>query len=360
MKAKMGILFAVALMLTLLPVGALAHTGDDPFVTDLTAGGGNMKSAMDVGDVEVWNDGEYLYVKYVVTDEEWCLTETHLHVFLDNIWYRDIPHKNGNPIPGRFAYKGRHDCVDGVTYTIPLAWDPGTEIFIAAHGVVQTGGLNGLELTLPDQVTMYAMWPGLGFGDPSYLDAVVSGGTTLDGTYDGYCLDHGSGIPLNPVTANVYSSTEPLPPSVRIDKPENLDLVNWIINQGFVGQPSGCGGNYTYGDVQWVIWNLLQDEEPSDGAIGSLGDWSECRAQEILAAAYYNGEGFVPGCGDVVGIILDSVEWHQPVLIWVPVPCPEDETVWGGDYFGTPMEFPGRNWAIYFAYTVQVQGLTLR
>ena len=40
-------------------------------------------------------------------------------------------------------------------------------------------------------------------------------------------------------------------------------------------------------------------------------------------------------------------------MIWIPVPCAEDETAWGGDYFGTPLEFPGDNWAIYFGYTVQ-------
>ena len=103
---------------------------------------------------------------------------------------------------------------------------------------------------------------------------------------------------------------------------------------------------YTYGDVQWAIWQLLEDNPPADHS--SLGDWSLCRAQEILAAAVANGEGFVPGCGDVMGIILDPVEWRQPVIIWIEVPCAEDETVWGGDSFGTALEFPGENWAIYF------------
>ena len=65
------------------------------------------------------------------------------------------------------------------------------------------------------------------------------------------------------------------------------------------------------------------------------------------------GEGFVPGCGQVMGIILDPVDWRQPVIVWIPVPCTEDETAWGGDFFGTPMDFPGSNWAIYFAYTIQ-------
>jgi hypothetical protein len=339
----------VSLILALVPVAAFAHTAEDPFVTDLTAGGGDIESAQDVGDVLVWNDGENLYVEYVVTDEDWCLTKTHLEVATS---LGDIPQtKRENPIPGQFTYGGEHDCVPDVTYSIPLTWDPGAELLIAAHGVVQTGGLDGLEAALPDQVTIAVTFPATG-GAPSYFDIAVSGGTTLDGTYDGYCVDLDGGYVDG--IANVYSSYEPLPTGVRIEYPENLDLVNWIINQGFVGQPSqGCDGNYTYGDVQWAIWQLVEDDQPNNTS--SLGDWSECRAQEILAAAYANGEGYVPGCGEVMGIILIMEEywWNQPILIWIDVPCAEDETAWGGDYFGTPLEFPGENWAIYFAYTVQ-------
>ena len=136
MKKLVQILIVVSLMLAFVPVAASAHTADDPFVTDLTAGGGNIKSAMDVGDVQVWNDGDYLYVKYVVTDAEWCLTETHLEVATS---LEEIPQRNGNPPPGQFTYKGEHDCVAGLTYEIPLSWDPDTELLIAAHGVVQTG-----------------------------------------------------------------------------------------------------------------------------------------------------------------------------------------------------------------------------
>jgi hypothetical protein len=350
MKKLMQVLTIVSLMWALVPVVAFAHTADDPFITDLIAGGGNIKSAMDVGDVLVWNEGEYLYIEYVVTDGDWCITETHVEVATA---LADIPQAKGNPRPGRFTYGGEHDCVAGVTYSIPLSWDAETEVLIAAHGVVQTGGANGLGAILPEQVTMAVTWPGTDFGAPSYFDATVSGGTMLDGTYDGYCLDTDSAYPGS-ATANVYSSYGPLP-QTRIEYPENLDLVNWIINQGFVGQPSGCDGNYTYGDVQWVIWHLLEDN-PTSGALESLGDWSECRAQEIVDAAYANGEGFVPGCGHVMGtLLIREGDWwnYQPILIWVPVPCAEDETVWGGDYYGTPLEFPGKNWAIYFAYTIQ-------
>jgi hypothetical protein len=119
------------------------HTEGDPFVTKLFAG-----QTIEVGTVEVWNDVNNLYVKYVIDDPtEWCLTETHLHVATSLV---SIPQKNGNPIPGKFDNKGEHDCLEEFLYTIPLA-GLGTELFIAAHAVVmdmscyQTAVLYGIE-----------------------------------------------------------------------------------------------------------------------------------------------------------------------------------------------------------------------
>lgn len=347
MKRTIQIFSILILMLALATATAFAHTEIQPFSTDLVAGGGNIKSAMDIGDVLVWNDGEFLYVKYVIADNEWCLTETHLEIALV---LGDIPQtKKFNPIPGMFTYTGYHDCVGNVTYEIPITWDPGTELLIAAHGVAQTGGMNGVLGSLPTPVSMSTEFPGLGFGAPSYFDVAIGGGTFLDGTYDGYCVDTDSGrLVLGDAIA--YSSYGTLPTTLRIDKPENLDLVNWLINQRFVGQPSGCDGLYTYGDLQWAIWTLLEDEFEDNG---SLGDWSACRSQEIIDAALANGEGFVPGCGQKLGIIIDPVDWRQPVIIWIETPCGQDETAWAGDYFGSPLEFEGKNWAIYFSYTTQ-------
>jgi len=110
------------------------HTEGDPFTTELIADGGDETSAIDVGDVLVWNDGDILYVQYVVT-APWCLTETHLHVATS---LEGIPQKKGNPPPGKFEYSMDHDpAITEYTYTIPLTWDTCTKLFIAAHAVVQ-------------------------------------------------------------------------------------------------------------------------------------------------------------------------------------------------------------------------------
>jgi hypothetical protein len=60
MKKLFHILIAATFLLALVPAAVSAHTEDDPLVVDLLAG-----QTEDIGDVEVWNDAENLYVKFV-------------------------------------------------------------------------------------------------------------------------------------------------------------------------------------------------------------------------------------------------------------------------------------------------------
>jgi|GEM_PF-2371283 len=92
----------------------------------------------DAGDVSVWNDSEYLYIKYETVTKVY-LYETHLHVATS---LAGIPQtKKGNPIPGHFDFATQYDWeISEDTYTIPLeaGWVGGTELFIASHAVVYT------------------------------------------------------------------------------------------------------------------------------------------------------------------------------------------------------------------------------
>jgi hypothetical protein len=128
-----------------------------PYETDLIAGGGNVKSAIDVGEVIAWNDEDYLYVKYVTTDG-WFMTETHLDVVVDP---SDFPlTKKGNPVPGQFQYKDVHyPAEQEVLYKVPWDpnWDPGTVLHIAAHAVVQKAvGIDADGLPIYQEETAWA------------------------------------------------------------------------------------------------------------------------------------------------------------------------------------------------------------
>ena len=139
MKRLFHIAIMLGLLLALVPVSASAHMGGYEYSRDLIAGGGNEKSEIDAGDVLVWNNADYLYVKFVTT-APWCLLETHVAV---GDLLEDIPQtKKGNPIPGNFAYAEIFEldpCQTEHTFKIPLADVGGVleqELFIATHAVV--------------------------------------------------------------------------------------------------------------------------------------------------------------------------------------------------------------------------------
>ena len=128
MKRRVTLVTVLGL-LSVLPVLVWAHTAEDPFITDLIAG-----RHIDAGDVLVWNDTDSLYIQYV-TEDGWCLTETHLHVAVS---LDGIPQtKKGNPIPGKFEYKSRHpSCVTELQYKIPLDGGACSPLYIAAQAEV--------------------------------------------------------------------------------------------------------------------------------------------------------------------------------------------------------------------------------
>lgn len=354
MKRFVCVIAAAALLLGIFPAAAFAHTAADPFKTDMIAGGGNVKSAMDAGDVLVWNDANNIYVKYMASGG-WMISETHLSIKTS---MAEIPQNNGNPIPGKFKYKGYHDpMVDAYTYVVPKTWPVGTKLYIAAHSVVMKpcvdGGGGGGTMPcdmLPAQVTEMVSQP----GPNSYFVTTVSGGTVLDGVYDGWCIN--TGLRLfqgEPRMADVYCSLSALPAGI-VDKPQNMDLVNWVLNQGYVGTMSPGGyGMYTWSDIQRAIWELLDNEPDGTG----LGVWDPMRVAEITAGAMATGEGFMPAAGQCAAIVLvprdASGNMLQPNIVckpYMPPPPPEcgDETAWGKG-----PGFPGSNWAMYFCYTVQ-------
>ena len=330
-------LLAIFLMLALLPANVSAHTADDPFKVDLIAGGGNDASAVDVGDIEIWNDGDNLYVKYV-TDGCWIILETHLHVADDP---SGIPQtKKGNPIPGHFEYYSIElfdDEVKETLYTIPLLeeWTYDFDLVIAAHAVV-------VEICSPTEFCYNS--------EAGIVDAFGPMGQY-------YGLDGEWGL-SNPAVATWVHPSWPSIPGAT-----------WISTADYVEDP--------------VLdsWRKFHTEIdlPEKGCYltGSVVLATSDNAEEI----YFNGE-LVGSDGEVQGPFTDDHEWNTVIEYPViPVPgtnsmefivrnygqagasqtsnptgliysayfdCYREETAWGdGD------EFYGKTWATYFAYTIQ-------
>jgi hypothetical protein len=111
--------------------------------TDLIAGGGNPASAENVGEVSLFDNGDGTYDVTYHTTGDWYINEVHLQLACNS---GDIPQtKNGNPIPGKFAYTD--SGLSTQTYTFedvePLDGDgqPATCsadcLVVAAHAVVK-------------------------------------------------------------------------------------------------------------------------------------------------------------------------------------------------------------------------------
>jgi len=129
MKLKIQLFIAFIALMTMSVGGVLAEDDCQKTVT-LYAG-----QHIDVGIVnlsEMCVDNQpTLKITYEV-DDPWRIAETHLDVANDP---DGLPQKNGNPIPGQFAYKDEWESYrEQVTYEVPL--ESCNEVFIAAHAVV--------------------------------------------------------------------------------------------------------------------------------------------------------------------------------------------------------------------------------
>ena len=227
---------SIALAATLLTLTAAPALADD--VRDLFAG-----QNTDIGEVRVCDDGSDLFVTYDSSDSDWYLTTTHL--------YADTAAPKHHA-PGRFAYSNKNILTQVDEYQISLASlgaVSGGGVFLAAHAetdeaVAYAPPSLELALDIPSTVSITSTFPG---GD-SYWNTTVSGGSSLDGTYDGWCVDNQTTMsPGATYTAAVYSTYD-VASEGYVPYGENLDLINHIVNQDWVGQTSSaCGGSYPVG-----------------------------------------------------------------------------------------------------------------
>jgi hypothetical protein len=344
MKRTLHIGVVLVFLLALVPAGVAAHTEADPLVVNLLAG-----KTIDAGDVEVWNDGDHLHVEFVAA-VGWCITETHLQVAesLDG-----IPQKNGNPIPGQFDYKMEHDCVAEYTYAIDLgAWSPGTGLYIAAHAVVaDTGSMMAITLSSGIGVDVYGP---LGSYAPLGDGAWSNPGTAVA------TWVHGSWPLIGGATwiSTAYHVEDPIIDSWRWFHEE-------VVLPGYPAPGSTISATADNAEEVYLNGTLVGSDGEVQGAYVDNAEWGTVIGYPIVPQSGSNSLDFITRnyacyyptasgefiCGAVenpnpelnpTGLIYEATFNYYP-----------QETAWGD---GTA--FPGKNWATYFAYTVQPSGST--
>jgi hypothetical protein len=354
MKKVLFPILALVLAISLaLPV--VAHTEASPYIVDLIADGGSSATAIDVGDVSVWNDAGELHVKYETTGG-WVMSATHLEIAMNEM---DIPqNRKGNPKVGQFSRSQPHDPPvtewEEVFDLEDEGWPPCTDLYIAAQAEVVketttelvTNG--GFETPLVSDTTTSG-WQiydsgtaGLGWAvawagsyanapAPAHLELMNGSGETagwtahtgsqwaeLDTDWDG----PGGGLNNEPASVEISQTLAACPSglytlryawSPRPNHSDNALEVCW--GGSLIDSPSGPNGSNT-------DWTLEEHEYLSGPSSGTV----DLAFRET-------------GTADSLGMFLDSVS----------VVCVRKETAWGdGDRF-----VDRGNWATYFTYHVQ-------
>jgi hypothetical protein len=364
--------------------------GDDPDVYPLYAG-----QSILVGEVQVYNDVdlENLFVKFVITDTDWCLEETHVAVAISE---DGIPQKNGNPSPGQFPYKHEDlGCVTVDPYTIPLPaeTDCGDLLVIATHAVVLKQNVECIDFeSYTDEFTEIS-------NQEAGINFFMADATPLENKFN-------ASIPIFQLNIGDVISVDPTGDYPIIGIPQTYPPLANIA--GFTG-PGGLGGddfvNPAYTAATGVGGNNLTDTQDRENYPNDPIEWHrhnqtkaitfevENQATEVslymldpdglevfVAVAlndnneivdFYSftkdSEGITADGAAVLvelsadenlGLIKTVMAYAARKLIGqfdfvgyaidnICITTVEEETAWG-DGPG----FPGSNWATYFTYTV--------
>ncbi|MFC2148505.1 hypothetical protein ACFLR9_08060 [Bacteroidota bacterium] len=176
-------------------------------------------------------------------------------------------------------------------------------------------------------------------GSDSYFEVNIAAGDLAGTDIPAWCIDVDLLLDKDDCfDANVYSSYGDIPIG-KFENPQNFDLVNWIFNQSLIGSESPSGGNYTFGHVQWAIWELIDDAncQICEYLTDPTGEWFDdpdniIKGQEIVDMALANGEGYKPGAGEYLAVILVPTNNKQSIFIPYLLECepePSCETAFG-------------------------------
>lgn len=315
----------------------------EPYVTSLFTA-----EYIFVGTLTVVQTGKELTISYDITEAGFGIVKTHLDI---SDAYNEFPvNSSGNPMLEEFDFVDDFETpVTSVTYNLNI--DGLSSVSIAAQAVViyadetDCVGIVQIEDLLPDSL-VYLSWKYS--KTDSYYKINISNAGLFDGEHLGWCADN-NWAPVNYPNATLVSSydTSLSLLSGIVDHPENLDLLNYLMNTYFENQP--------FPVIQSAVWTLLNGfYENTTGGIELTHEQEETLAL-VMENVYANGEGFVPECGQDMVILINSGDSKSYQNCFIMISLSEEiqtrsEIVWG---YGNP--FGGESGAMYFDYCLNAE-----
>ncbi|TBN06472.1 hypothetical protein EYD45_00905 [Hyunsoonleella flava] len=197
--------------------------------------------------------------------------------------------------------------------------------------------LDALELNLPQTVSVFAKQAECIEGGGSFAALDIDNGYLAGSNIPAWCADLEGLLTSDTFSYDVYSSYEDVSgleqsPGVPLfENPNDFDRINWLLNQDIIGTESPNGGIYTFGHLQWAIWEIIEGTgnnctddcdflscDPIDQWDNNKSDNERLGLELVVAAAEY-GEGFIPQCGQKIAVILASTT-QQSLIITIDVP----------------------------------------
>ncbi|MGB0429988.1 MAG: hypothetical protein ACPGLV_05905 [Bacteroidia bacterium] len=283
----------------------------------------------EIGEVLVERNGDSLDVTYIITDSTWKITKTYLHITDNANGFPTLP--SGVPNIQNYTLKTNHASADSFKYdNIDVTGQP--YVYVSANANVTQESTCKIDTSIINanvpsgQVFMLLTLA----NNPAYFEMLIydySGDPIYQDYFYGNCVDLENpiyeGVYYFPKLVSSYSNNQQLLDCL-VDKPENLDLVNFVINQDYKTKYGADGP-----DVQAAIWTLIDNSIPQNGDFGLFFDQNI--VDKIVADASAKGEFYVPQCDEYFAILVDqgctdalnsnqtpSISVQQSIL-WLPV-----------------------------------------
>lgn len=351
MKKILGVIIALTVLVALMiPVAGPVAAAPITQTYELFA-----CQTIPVGYVEVTNDTENITVTFVI-DSPWELVETHVAAATT---LAGIPQKNGNPIPGKFAYSGN-------PITIPLSdgpWDAEDNLVIAAHAVVnkvQAGS------TISASLVSEAGTDNVLFLSEDPLNPGYPVGYTAP--YQNY-----TGTPIPSVLAWTHSAWAPygiagaqwISSAYNAETPDNNTWRLFTRSFTLPTNATNISGTMTVNcdNAEDVYLNGVKVGDGSPAVVygasppsGPAHGWSSVEGpwNVTLVAGNNSLWTMTRNYGWPGGVNANPTAYIYKLSYSYDIPpiVLATETAWGATAINTTA-FAGKNWATHFLYTVQ-------